>query len=220
MDKKNTYRIGLAGNWSLPDLAEFSHALDQCYAFIYCLETKHSGAFERNINNVLSSYPWEGGFSYVNAYALFERQVPSPDKPMLLGIRKNSPGWLDLALNHLTISNIATAVSSFYGVAHATTSAYKKAAKFLTALKQERQKRKLEGMAASTAQLKQMQAFTEQLAKGLGFKNVAALDAHTKSPEISLKLMMSYYRRLMVLTEMQNSGKVDFSAAQLPDDKP
>lgn len=31
---------------------------------------------------------------------------------------------------------------------------------------------------------------------------------------------MSYYRRMKVLTEMQDSGKVDFSAAQLPDDKP
>jgi hypothetical protein len=220
VDEKANYRIGLAGNWSLPDLAEFSHALDQCYAFAYCLETKHSGMFEKNINNALSSYPWEGGFSYVHAYALFERQIPSSDKPMLVGIRKNSPGWMDLALNHLTITNIATTISSFYGVAHATTAAYKKAAKFLTALKQERQKRKLEGMVASTAQLKQMQVFTEQLAKGLGFKNMAALDAHTKSPEISLKLMMSYYRRMTVLAKMQNSGKVDFSAPQSHDDKP
>src|SRR5205807_4246480 len=90
----DNYRVILGGKWDLYDLHEFPYALSQCYAFIYCLDSKAEISTRKRIDSAFRSYPWHGGYSYVNIYTVLQNQVPLLDRPKVKSISYASPGWL------------------------------------------------------------------------------------------------------------------------------
>jgi hypothetical protein len=48
---------------------------------------------------------------------------------------------------------------------------------------------------------------SDDIAKHLGFKNVAELHKFTGNPEVSLKLLLAHQRRLEVIVEFVKNGK-------------
>jgi hypothetical protein len=52
-----------------------------------------------------------------------------------------------------------------------------------------------------------------QMAAILGFKNIKEINEHTGNPYVSLKIMLSLYRRVRTLADYERKGKVEF-----PDD--
>jgi hypothetical protein len=53
---------------------------------------------------------------------------------------------------------------------------------------------------------------TDQLARMLGFQNVSELDELTGNRLATLKILLSFYRRLRTLAEFQAEGKLNFPA--------
>jgi hypothetical protein len=51
---------------------------------------------------------------------------------------------------------------------------------------------------------------SEQLARGLGFENLNELNKQTGNPVASLKILLSYYRRIKILAEYVIKGKANF----------
>ena len=51
---------------------------------------------------------------------------------------------------------------------------------------------------------------SKKMAKTLGFADLKELNSKTGDPYISLKILLSLYRRLRTLADYQNKGKVDF----------
>jgi hypothetical protein len=52
-----------------------------------------------------------------------------------------------------------------------------------------------------------MMSMSNDIAKHIGFKNVAELHKHTGDPEISLKLLLAHYRRLEIMAKFVQKGK-------------
>lgn len=214
-NRNSTYRIELpdSGEWSLHDLYSFPHAYEQCYAFIYCLDTELPARDREAIDYAFTKYPWKGGYSYVNIYGVLQRQIPVRDRPKIQSFHKASPGWIDLLLNHDVAIEVAKSVGALSGAATAAAAAYKKVYTLLQSIKTEREKSKLQVIQLTQLQLKAVRGCSEELAKSMGFKSLTELHRRTGDPEVSLKLLSAHYRRMKILQDYSAKEK-----AQLPYD--
>ena len=203
------YRVVLpeSGSWSLHDLYVFPHAYEQCYAFIYCLDTELPARDIEAIDYAVLNYPWKGGYSYVNFYALLQRQVPVKDRPKIKSIHKASPGWIDLILNLDAAKQVALAVATLSGATAAAAAAYAKAYKILLSLKPERARARSQQFQLTQAHIKSMRGTCDELAKAMGFKSLAELNHKTGNIEVSMKLLAAQYRRLKTLVEFEQKNK-------------
>jgi len=204
---KQTYRVLLDGDWDLDDLYEFPHAFNQCYAFIYCLDSELDTYDQQRIDGAFAVYPWRGGYSYVNIYFVLQNQVPWRFRPTIKAIQKASPGWLDLFLNADVAIQIAKSVVALAGSGVVAVKSYAAIKKALSQIAVERERAKLQTFQISAQQQKTLMSMCEGLAKHLGFKSVKELHQRTGDPEISLKLLSAHYRRTKVLLEYVEEGK-------------
>ncbi len=204
---RQTYRVLLDEDWDLDDLYEFPHAFNQCYAFIYCLDSELDIYDKERIDQAFSVYPWRGGYSYVNIYFVLQNQVPWRVRPTVKAIQKASPGWLDLFLNADVAIQIAKSVSALAAAGVVAVKSYATIKKTLSQIGVERERAKLQTFQLSAQQQKTLMSLCDDLAKHLGFKNVKDLHQRTGDPEVSLKLLSAHYRRTKVLLEYVEEGK-------------
>ena len=205
--KPQSYRVLLNDDWELEDLYEYPHALSQCYAFVYCLDSELEPHDRERIAYAMQTYPFKGGFSYVNIYSVLKNQIPGPDRPRIDTMRKQSPGWLDLFLNVDVAYHLAAAVSALAGAAITAVATYSKAYKLLMALNAARRKAENDSLRANALQMREMNLLCTVLAKNMGYKNLKTLHEHTGDVEVSMKLLMAHYRKMQVLVEYQKKGK-------------
>jgi hypothetical protein len=195
------------GRWKLEDLYVFPHAFSQCYSFIYCFDTQLNPRDRDRINEALSSYPWGGGYSYVNIYSVLYHQLPRIDRPEVKAISYASPGWLDILLNADVAIQVAKSVTVLAGSVVAAAKAYSAVARCLTDISVERKNAQLKELRLTQLQHKTLISMCQDMANFLGFKNVKGLHEHTGNPEVSLKLLAAHYRRTKQLVEFVNKGK-------------
>lgn len=60
----------------------------------------------------------------------------------------------------------------------------------------------------SVSEAKSLIAMSEEIAKYIGFEDLRSLNNRTKDPEVTLKLLLAHYRRLRVLGDYVESGKI------------
>lgn len=202
---RKSYRLILDKDWLLEDLYNIPRAFDQCYSFIYCLDSKLDSHDRERVN---SAFPWRGGFGYVNIYSVMRSQVPWRDRPRVKAIQKASPGWLDLLLNADVAIQVAKSVTALSGAGVVATKGYASIRKILSQIKVNQQKDKLNELEFINMQHKMLMTMCETIAMFVGFKNVQELHASTESPEVSLKLLSAHYRRTSVLLDYVRTGKV------------
>lgn len=207
-----SYRVLLDGKWQLEDLYTFPHAFSQCYAFIYCLDSKLDPRDRDRINEAFEGYPWRGGYSYVNIYTVLQNQVPRRDRPVVKAISYASPGWLDIFLNPEVAIQVAKSVGILATSSVAAAKAYASAMKYISQVSADRRRAELDELRLTRAQHQTFMAMCEDLAKFLGFKSVKELHERTGNPEVSLKLLAAHYRRTEQLLDFVKEGK-----ATLPD---
>lgn len=207
-----TYRIVLPGTeeWALKDLYQLPHTYEQCYSFVYCLDTELPARDRERVDEAFASYPFKGGYSYVNIYSVLYRQLPGRAKPRIKGVHKSSPGWLDLFLDLDAAICLAKSIAVLASSAVAATAAYAKAIKILANIKVERERARLKEIQLTQQQIRATKMCCDELAKSLGFKNLAELHRRTNNPEVSLKLLAAHYRRMDVLVEYDKDEKAIF----------
>lgn len=205
------YRIELpeSSDWSLQDLYVFPHTYEQCYTFVYCLDTALPARDKEAIDSAFARYPWKGGYSYVNFYQVLRTRIPPKARPQLASMHKASPGWIELALNLHVAVEVAKSVALISGSAVACAAAYKKAWTLLLSIRTEREKARNQQLQLRQSQIKAIRGTCEELAKCLGFKNLNELHKRTNDPEVSLKLLAAHYRRMRTLHEYESKGKIE-----------
>ena len=216
MIEQQSYRVFLNEDWELRDLYEFPHALSQCYSFVYCLDSDLKPRDRERIKIAINEYPWRGGFSYVNIYAVLANQIHGPDRPRIKSIQKASPGWLDLLINVNVAYQLAGALTVLSGAVVSAIAAYKKANQLLIAVNTARRKANADSVKATAEELRGINAMCVELAKHLGFKSLRELHEHTGDPEVSLKLLMAHYRRMSMLLNYSKKGKAILSLPKIP----
>ena len=193
---ENIYKILLDGQWSLRDFTEFTRLYYQNYSFIYCLDTEANFEANDHLRDVLSEYQLRSGATYVSIYSIFQHQIPKEDRPIVKSIAYASPGWLELLLNSDVAVEVAKTVSIYLGAHTIVMTAYKRLSEIYGQLRQKRKARRNASIKLDKDQIVEIQRLNRELAKGLGFKSLKALDEHTNDPEESSKLLMAHFRVL------------------------
>jgi hypothetical protein len=215
--KEDKYRVMMNRRWTLEDLSAFPNTYAQAYYFTYCLDSELEEPKIRRINTALESYPWKGGYSYLNIYTVLAGQVPKKHRPTIAAIQYASPGFIDILLDPVIALQVAKSVGIFLGTGVVMTETYARVHKVIQDIAKARktQQKEIAELAATEAQA--LVKLSETLAENLGFGSVAKLTLRTKNIEVTLKLLMAHHRRLSSLGAFVIDGKIALPET-LPDE--
>jgi len=203
------YKINIDKRWSLEDLYVFSRTYEQVYFLAYSLlPDLPEGAVDR-VSRAYQTFPWRGGYSAVNFYNQLKYSVPSTERPNVLAIRYASPGFLELGMLLGVAYSVSKLVKYVAGSLKEMNSAYNEIMTDLQKRKLLRLEVKKKEIELSQTQLRAVEEHADSMAKLLGFNGHAELTERTGHPFITLKILLSYYRRLRKLAEYQSKGKAD-----------
>src|SRR5579875_2065143 len=97
MDSR-TYKIPIAGKWSLEDLYVFPRTYEQCYFMYLALMSNELDSDSDRITRAYEAFPWQGGYSAVGFYNQLKWAVPKRHRPQIVRIEYASPGLIELSL--------------------------------------------------------------------------------------------------------------------------
>jgi len=210
VEDSGIYRVLMDERWALEDLYEFPHAYSQAHSFVYHFDSSQEldPKIVDRVNRTFHEYPWQGGYSYVNLYAVLLNQIPKQHRPTVQSIQYASPGWIDLLINPDVALQVAKSVGILLGTGVTAGEAFKRIdrARLDIAKRRRQQNRDYAALAASEA--KELNSLSEELAKHVGFQSLQELQGKTEDPEVTLKVLMAHYRRLRTLGDFVESGKV------------
>ncbi len=201
------YRVLLDENWGLDDLANFPHAYSQAYSFVYCFDAAFESKKPKRVDEALQEYPWMGGYSYLNIYTVLKHQVPPERRPDIQSIQFASPGWIDLLLEPESALRIAKSVGFICGAFVAVAATVQRIDAIRLAMNRKRREERAHAVKLSAHETQELNQLCKELAKSIGFGNLNALHRRTKSPEVSLNLLLAHYRRLNQLANYVKRGQ-------------
>jgi len=217
---KNEYKINIDGEWTLEDLYLLPHTYGQVYGFMYSLmEIKEISSetlddfnidFDERIFFTYTSQPWKGGYSAVNFYNYLKNLVPPEHRPRIKAIHYGSPGFMELVLFVPIAIVIKEIIKSFCDAGKSINSLYNEIYKGMQERKLLRIDVKKKELELKEADLRFINSSIKSLAELLGFKNVKELNKATKKSLTSLKILLSFYRRIRLLVDYTNKGKTKF----------
>jgi hypothetical protein len=209
------YLIQMDGRWTLDDLYRFPRTYEQIYFALDALVPSGSQGDEERVARAFQAFPWQGGYSAVNFYNQLKIATPVNVRPKVASIRYASPGWIELSLileQAQLLAEIVGVVAASIGGCNAV---YNKIISDLTKRKLLRIEVEKERISLSREELRLVKEYSEEMAELLQLGSSAAIDARTDKPLISLKILLSVYRRVRILADYKLKRK-----AVLPIDGP
>lgn len=210
--KSKSYKIIMDGAWSFEDLYEFPRTYIHIYSFLY--------SFIKPINNyddeddrlviTYSSHPWKGGYSAVNFYNNLQHIVSPKHRLKIKSIKYASLGWIELTAIVTISLNIKRIVLCFTEAAEEVNKLYNNIYKGM----HDRKMMKIEAKRHSLKLTKEQSDFAiesaQKLSNLLGFNNLDEMNKLTKNPLATLKILLSFSRKIKKLAEFENKGKAKF----------
>jgi hypothetical protein len=210
MAEENTYIIGLDGDWSLADFYELPHTFAQVYAFHYAFRPGTEVRDRDRLAYAFASYPWRGGYSAVNFYIVLSSQIPRGLRPNVVSIRYASPGWFEVSLLVGAALSVGKVVNVFVTSAASLNKLYTEIHEGLHTRKLLRVEAERKRLELARDELNFVVQSSHLLAQALGFDSLKELNKLTESPLATLKILLSYYRRVRTLAEYAKEGKAVF----------
>lgn len=214
---KKEYKINIDGKWTLEDLYLLPHTYSQVYAFIYSLNEiktispgNFNGELDERILFTYTSQPWKGGYSAVNFYNYLKSLVPSKHRPQIKAIHYESPGFMELILFAPVATAVKEIIQSFCDAGVSINSLYNEIYKGMQERKLLQINVRKKELELKEADLQFIKSSAESLAKLLGFRNIKELNSVTGNPLTSLKILLSFYRRIRSLADFTTKGKARF----------
>jgi hypothetical protein len=205
-----SYKIHIAGRWTLEDLYVFPRALEQVYFLVEALLPNLEEEADERILRAFQIYPWHGGYSAVGFYNQLKYVTPSRRRPTIRSISYASPGWIEIGAIITVISTVAFVVNRVVKTLENCNRVYSQ-------IYRDAQQRKLLGIEIESKKLqltKDTTAFildsSEHLASIMGIPSADMLHERTGNPLISLKILLSFYRRVRTLAQYETRGKANF----------
>jgi hypothetical protein len=209
------YSIQMDGRWTLDDLYKFPRTFEQAYFALDALIPSDSQLDFERIDRAFKTFPWQGGYSAVNFYNQLKYATPINARPTVSSIQYASPGWIDLSLILEQAQLLAAIVAAVGGSIAGCNAVYNKIMNDLQRRKLLRIEVEKEKIALGREELKLIGDYNKQMAEMLQLGSPDALDERTGKPLVSLKILLSVYRRVRTLAEYRNKHK-----ALLPIDLP
>ena len=197
------------GDWSLEDLYVLPRTYIDVYSFMYSFLRPIETFDDPDDRLVItySSHPWKGGFSSLNFYQNLKYIVEPKERPTVKTIQYASPRWLELGVVLAVATQIKRIVSFFVSSASELNALYNEIYEGM----HDRKMMKIEAKRASLKLSKEQLDFavesSEKLSKLMGFENLEQINKLTKNPLATLKILLSFYRKIKVLAKFDISGK-------------
>lgn len=208
------FRIGIDGEWSLEDWYIFPRTIDQTYSFLYSIteigKLEQEPEEDEPLYITYAAHPWRGGYSAVNFYNYLHGLVPKPLRPRVFSIQYASPGWLELGLAVGVALSIRRIVRAFCDSGRDIVSLYNDIHKGLSERKLQGISVKREELKLNREQIEFAEYSIEKLSKMMAFEGFPELKQITPNELSSLKILLSFFRRIRILGEYQKNGKADF----------
>ncbi|MCO8045209.1 hypothetical protein NI467_07595 [Acinetobacter bohemicus] len=182
----------------------------QNYAFVYCLENITGIINSNSFLQEIEVYKLRDGLTYVNAYHLFARYIPTEDKPIIRAITYASPGFIELILNYEVAKKIAESVNIFLALFNESYSAYKNLKEIYSNLSKRRKEKHDSSLKLAANEIREVRKLNEELAKSLGYANLTDLSQKVGDPEEVSKLLLAHYRRMKAMSQFVQENKADF----------
>ncbi len=218
--EEGKYKVEIDGDWDINDLYIFSKNYEQVYYALFSLYT-HNEETERRIRGAYAGLPWQGGYSAVNFYEQLKYTTPHKNRPKIITMQYASPGWFELSMIIGVAVSIKQVVGAITFSLKEINSTYHriysdaKDRKLLRikadqAVRNEDEKKKYFNQAFSEIENKNIDFIRKEvavLASILKINDVESLHKKTGSPLRTLKILLSLYRRIRKLAEMEKDGK-------------
>lgn len=204
------YKIDIDNEWSLEDLHKFPKAYEQLYFAIEALLPSVDEDTEYRLMRTFQGFPWQGGYSAVNFYNNLKWATPKPERPEVVSLKYASPGWIELFLQlplAVQIASSAASIATSLGICNRVYhNIYRDLQdRKLLRIEVERQKRKLD-----LEEIEFLHRSFDKMASLMGLPNVHEIHRRTENPLVSLKILLSMYRRFRDIADFQVKGKVRF----------
>lgn len=208
-----SYFIKLDKRWKLDELSDFSKNYEQSYYAAFALEalrTDSSLGFDTQgrLLSQMARHPWKGGFSTVHFYYGVKRIVGRNRQPEIKSIKYSSPGFIELSAIQDVALNLGIIVASVCGSITAINATYNRIYKGL----RERQLNEISVEKARLELAQEHRMFLLQSIDEMGAH--LSLDDQAKLIEASgnefraLKILLSMYRRVRIVSRYQDDRKV------------
>jgi hypothetical protein len=206
-----SFRIDIDGKWSLENLYEFPRSFEQVYFAVESLAPAANRDADERIENAFRAFPWAGGYSVVNFYNQLKLATPPKRRPQVNSIRYASPGWIELALDPMLAARVATIVCTVAFSIDRCNKVYHNIYSNLQQRKLLRIEVETKQIELTENQISFLKNSANEMAKMMQIRDIDTLDSRTQNPLISVKILLSLYRRVRKLAEFQNRGKANFS---------
>jgi hypothetical protein len=204
---QGTYPIHMDGRWTLEDLYKFPRTYEQAYFALDALIPSESQVDFDRVDRAFRAFPWQGGYSAVNFYNQLKYATPIGARPEVLSIQYASPGAITLSLILEQAELLAAIVGAVAGSITVCNTLYNKIMNDLQHRKLLRIKVERENIALGRDELDLIREYNLEMAAILKIGTPDALDARTGRPLVSLKILLSVYRRVRTLADYKNKGK-------------
>ena len=209
------YRIELSEEWSLEDLYFFPRAYEQVYFFYTSFHETSVNIDRERIEQAYNSFPWQGGYSSVNFFNKLKYAAPKRFRPKIVSIQKSSPGHFDLSLFILTAVSLSYVVKKIAGAIDSANDTYRKIQKGMQDRELLRLKIARERLRFDNEEIRFIETSSKSMAKLLGFSSPRVIDKLTGHPYLTLKILLTVFRRIRTLCEYERQGKAHLTDEEL-----
>jgi hypothetical protein len=203
----------LDGNWEPIDFSRFFSRIGDLYSFYLALQKIKSQATDAiqlaGIRKAFTEHPFRGGSSYRNFYRDLADLVSFDERLAMGSIRKESPGYVNVAGNLAILSQVIGSMQHFSANYEDLEDKYTFLHKYLSSLGFLTQAPERLKMSESTEL--SIKGHAHDLSHGLQL-NYEELDELTRHPLSTAKIVLSHYRRVRRYFLFFAEGRV-----QLPD---
>ena len=200
------------GEWSLEDLYVLPRTYIQVYSFLYSFVRPVDDFDDIDDHLVItySAHPWKGGYSAVNFYNSLQHIVEPRHRPKIKSIQYASPGWLELTALVSIALNIKHIVSHFAKSGNELNELYNNIYKGMHQRRMMNIEAKRQSLMLERDQADFAIDSANKLSQLLGFENVEQIQRLTQNPLATLKILLSFYRKIRTLAKFKDDGKAKF----------
>lgn len=224
---KQSYRLLLDGAWAFGEFSIVPEVYNQVYAFFYAIN-QIGQISDNSLKDSFISFPWLGGYSAVNFYNKIWEVIPKDKQPQVSSIQYASPGWIELELNTSIAFLIKNSIAAHTTGYDELDTVYKEIHKDLSKRKLLREAKVSTNniIPEERAKVKELEKARFKLKKDdldyvinanqIMAKNIRLneqvnqINEMTQDPLVTLKILLSFYRRIKILARFQIEGKVQY----------
>ncbi len=210
---RDRYIIPIDGRWSLEDLYKFPRSFEQVYYALEAIAPAEDRDVEERILRAFQAFPWRGGYSAVGFYNQLKWATSPTERPTITQLHYSSPGIIELALNLPLAIHVGAVVSSVAGSIHVMNRVYHRIHTDLQERKLLRIEVERKRLELTQEEMDAILKMGETMSQVLDLPGAHALHSRTQNPLISLKILLSVYRRIRTLAEFKIRGKANLRSA-------